>query len=482
MSDEPKILDYEPLARSPKSRLGRLTRQRQTVEPKSEIQSSPAKNEVVTKSGLPCPTGDADSIAPVGVSRKKQWMIRRGHTISFVGLFLFTAVLYFRPYELAPAFSWLSGGAFWIAMITLVIYIPTQLALEGNLTVRPREINLLLLLVVAALLSVPLAISPIEAWGTFTDSFIKVVLMFVVMVNVVRTRQRLNALIYLAVGVSLMLSFNAIADYRSGSLEVGGTRIGGSIGGMFANPNDLAVHLVIIVPIVLAFVLTSRSILLKILFSSIGISMIAAVTVTFSRGGFLGLLAGLGFFAWRIGRRNRMAVIIVATIALIAFPIFAPGDYGGRIASIFNSGSDLTGSSGAREALLVRSALVTLRHPAFGIGMGNFHFQSIHEQVTHNSYTQVGSEMGIPAMLLYTMLIFAPYRKLQQIQHETFENSDNTWFYYSAIGLQAGLISYLVASFFASLAYLWYLYYLIGYAVCLRRLYASTASTAVSWP
>jgi hypothetical protein len=39
------------------------------------------------------------------------------------------------------------------------------------------------------------------------------------------------------------------------------------------------------------------------------------------------------------------------------------------------------------------------------------------------------------------------------------------------VGLQASLIGYMVSSFFASTAYLWYVYYLVGYAVCLRRMY-----------
>ncbi len=29
----------------------------------------------------------------------------------------------------------------------------------------------------------------------------------------------------------------------------------------------------------------------------------------------------------------------------------------------------------------------------------------------------------------------------------------------------------MVASFFASVAYLWYIYYLVAYSVCLRRIY-----------
>jgi len=40
----------------------------------------------------------------------------------------------------------------------------------------------------------------------------------------------------------------------------------------------------------------------------------------------------------------------------------------------------------------------------------------------------------------------------------------------------------MVVSFFASVAYLWYAYYLVAYAVCLRRIYANAAEDAVIAP
>jgi hypothetical protein len=37
--------------------------------------------------------------------------------------------------------------------------------------------------------------------------------------------------------------------------------------------------------------------------------------------------------------------------------------------------------------------------------------------------------------------------------------------------MQASLVGYMVSSFFVSVAFYLYIYYLVGYAVCLRRLY-----------
>ena len=48
---------------------------------------------------------------------------------------------------------------------------------------------------------------------------------------------------------------------------------------------------------------------------------------------------------------------------------------------------------------------------------------------------------------------------------------DFSWIYYFSIGIQASIFTYMVSSFFGAVAYNWYLYYLIAYAVCLQRIY-----------
>jgi len=87
--------------------------------------------------------------------------------------------------------------------------------------------------------------------------------------------------------------------------------------------------------------------------------------------------------------------------------------------------------------------------------------------------------MGLAALVCYVMFIVKPLRKLAQIARETFAGNDNSRFYYLTVGLQASLIAYLVSSFFLSIAYTWYVYYLVAYAVCLRRLYEAETGKLV---
>lgn len=396
---------------------------------------------------------------------------RRAHALSFAGLYLFTFVLYFRPYELISALSGISSMALIVAVPTLLVFFFTQFTREGNLTARPREVNLVLLFVVAALASIPLALNRGEAWGEFNDKFIKAVLMFIVMVNVVRTERRLRWLLWLSLAISCFLAAHAVADYRAGRLADLGVRVAGAVGGMFGNPNDMALHLVTMIPVAVALFFTTRNPLSKLVYAACAAVIVAGIVVSFSRGGFLGLIAACGVLAWKLGRRHKLLVGVACVVAAAAFVVLAPGDYGARLSTITSVSADLTGSSSQRQALLIRSLLVTAKHPLFGVGMGNFHIVSIHELVSHNAFTQVSSEMGLAALVIYVWFMVAPLRRLRSIERETFDARGSSRFYYLAVGLQAALVGYMVSSFFASVAYSFYVYYLVGYAVALRRMY-----------
>jgi putative inorganic carbon (HCO3(-)) transporter len=421
--------------------------------------------------------GAREDAAGVGASARRatrpRWLLRRGHALTFAGFLLFTVLVYFRPYELIPALSSLSTMTFWVALATLCLFVPLQLALEGNLTARPPEVNYLLLLCVMAVLSIPLAIYPAEAFEKFYSGFLKYALMFVVMVNVARTERRLRWLLVLALAVTVTLCVDALNNYRLGNLTVEGYRVKGLIGSMLENPNEMAIHLGTMMPLALALALGTRNPLKKMLFAACAVLTLATVVVTFSRGGFLGMVAAVAVLAWKLGRRNRLLVFAALAVVAFLFLTLAPGNYWLRLASMFDPSLDALGSSAARREVLFRSVLVALRHPLFGIGIGNFHNVSIRELETHNAYTQVAAEMGLIALLFYVRFLTVPLRRLLRIERETFDGRRTSHYYYLAVGLQASLASFMVSSFFGSVAYYWYAYYLVGYAVCLRRIYES---------
>ncbi|HSK70591.1 MAG TPA: O-antigen ligase family protein [Pyrinomonadaceae bacterium] len=400
-----------------------------------------------------------------------EWLTRNGHTLTYIGLYLFSILVLFRPYEIIPSLSFLSATAFYFAAATLLIYIPTQLSTEGTLTVFSTEVKAILVLTFLALVTMPVSKDVGMAWETFNDPFIKVVLMFIVMVNVLRTRRRLMGLVWLSLAIGIYLSYTAWDMYLRGELNAEGYRVTVEIGGMFGNPNDMALHLVIMTPIALCLGIAAKNNLMRLVYFVMTILFIAGNFVTYSRGGFLGLIASAGVLAWKIGRKSRLNVALASIFSGAIVLLLAPGNYGLRLLSIFIPGLDPVGSSDQRRELLERSIIVSLRNP-WGIGIGNFPIVGIRNLQSHNAFTQVSSELGCLGLAAYLIFMISPFRKLGAIERTLFKKGESGWFYYLAIGLQASIVGYMVSSFFNSVAYNWFVYYLIAYAVAFRRIYS----------
>jgi len=393
----------------------------------------------------------------------------------------------FRPYEIVPGLGFLAFTAFYFAIATLLIYAPSQLAIEGNLTMLSTEVKAILAMTAIALITIPIARSPALAWESFYEPFIKTIIIFIVLINVVRTRKRLMAMMWLSFGIGIYLSIRALQLYQAGVFSVESYRVSViETEGMFGNPNEMALHFVMMTPITLALALASKSKFMRVVYFVTTALFVAANTVTYSRGGFLGLLATVMVLAWKLGRKYRLNVSIATVVAGGILLIAAPGNYGLRMLSIFIPGLDPVGSSDARREMLERSLIVTARNP-WGIGIGNFPVVGIHEHQSHNAFTQVSSELGLLGLGAYLVFMISPFRKLRAIERKCFDAHEHNWFYYVSIGMQAGIVGYWVSSFFASVAYNWFIYYLIAYAVAFRRIYnleseaRESDSTTASW-
>ena len=173
---------------------------------------------------------------------------------------------------------------------------------------------------------------------------------------------------------------------------------------------------------------------------------------------------------WKLGRRKNAPVGVIALLVLVLVVlVIAPSGYRDRISTTGDASAE------ARTGELKRSIYLTLTHPIFGLGMDNFVVFSNTEHATHNAYTQVASEIGLPAAVVYVLFLIAAYKRLRRIGHPKDFEKKHRLIPYLAIGLQASMIGYMVISFFASVAYLWYVYYLVAYGICVSRLYETPA-------
>jgi O-antigen ligase len=384
-----------------------------------------------------------------------------------------------RPNELFPGIFGSFPIAKIVAISTLVSYVLSKLSQGGKLTDFPIELKMVLSIALLGVAFIPAAQVPKDSIDVLTDTYSKVVIIFILFINLVDTRARLLGIIRLTVLYGTWIALEAIKRYAAGQLGMENRRIIGAVGGMFNNPNDLAISFDLLLPLAIILFLLSKGVL-RFVYLGCAVVFAAGVVVTFSRGGFLGLGASGALMLWKLSRKNRGAAIGIVVLVLALFLFAMPSGYSSRISSISSEELDATGSSWERQELLKRAFNVALHHPIVGIGMGNFHSFSLGEKVAHNSYVEIWAELGLLGLAAYLVLIFAPFRSMRRLETEVTSGQERELaqglstrdFYLLSVGFQAIIMAYIVCSFFGSIQYIWHIYYLAGYAVALRGMWS----------
>ena len=195
--------------------------------------------------------------------------------------------------------------------------------------------------------------------------------------------------------------------------------ISGSL--FYGNANELALQLLLGI-IILTYVFFAESKFAKIVSAAGIVVSLSYVLKTGSRGALLATLS-TGFVMFLMSRQ-RLAVVMVAVPALVIAFLLAPTEMRHRMALIVSDpqaaaarGEDIAAiaSQMQREKLLRTSVYLAITNPVFGVGPGQFITKVAGEQEkrgehadwlgTHNSYTQVASEAGLPALLFYVATI-----------------------------------------------------------------------------
>src|SRR5439155_26897444 len=152
--------------------------------------------------------------------------------------------------------------------------------------------------------------------------------------------------------------------------------------GIFHNPNEFCYPIGMAMMACLFFLGGRRALPLRAFCLAALLFFGYAITLTHSRGGFIGLLFGVGsFLVARFGWRR--AVPFAAVLLPVLFILFA-----GRQTTIDTSSDTAQG----RIQLWNDGLVAFTKNPLFGLGTGLFQQEA--GLVAHNSYIQAYSELG----------------------------------------------------------------------------------------
>jgi O-antigen ligase len=169
-----------------------------------------------------------------------------------------------------------------------------------------------------------------------------------------------------------------------------------------------------------------------------------------------------------------------------------PQSFWDRMESITDGDKDTTGSREERRLLMEQAWTVFLQNPITGIGAGQFQNygapgQAKKWRVTHNAYLQVAAELGIFGVLFFLYIVFKGFssawwtrrhlnwiyrrrsRKKVRLEPEDGLTADERYFLQThAAAMLAAMTGWFICAIFASVAFNWTIYYLLGLSATAR--------------
>ncbi len=328
----------------------------------------------------------------------------------------------------------------------------------------PRESFYLLAMIGVLMLSAFL--SPIWRGGALTHTldFAKVYVAWVLTFLLVTDFKRLRRIIYIqAASVVVISAVSIIMGHSRPRLE-------GVIGGIYSNPNDLAFAVVLTLPFCLAFLLTSKSILMRLGWTAGILIMALTLFMTASRAGFITLVISGMVVLWHFGiRGRRLALIVGSAFAVVVLLVVAGGPLLTRMEAMAGRGDTQQEASAyesfeQRQYLMKRALQGIAEYPILGVGVHNFQVYSMVWHDVHMTYLQIAVEGGIPSLILYLLFFGRAFSNLKKLRRRKDLDVHTTLF---VGGLHSSMIGFVVGALFAPEAYQFFPYFAVAYTSAL---------------
>jgi O-antigen ligase len=245
-----------------------------------------------------------------------------------------------------------------------------------------------------------------------------------------------------------------------------------------ADRNDVAMFCAMGVPFALEWAASGKR------YIGFGVAgyLTLGVIATSSRGGFLALgVLGL-VFLWRsrLISKAKKAALVAGVVFLGA--VAGSGEYWERIGTIFNSPTQDYNFQirEGRIEIWKRGLRYTLANPLTGLGIGNFAMAEgdflkdegygVKWSTAHNSYVLAASELGLPGLLVFLLLLLAVWKEARNAARLPLHarpppNAVALGALGDAIGLS--LVAFMVASVFLSATFSIALVFLVSVSAAL---------------
>ena len=384
----------------------------------------------------------------------------------------YMVVEYVRPQAIIPSLSFLPWAQILLVLTMLGLMVDQKRSWVSD--AANVWLTLFLLLILA---SSTFATYPGESWPKIMD-YLGWYLIYFLLINVVTSEKRFFIILVIFCLASFKLSFFGARSWTMRGFSFTNWGIQGPPG-YFMNSGELSIQMLMFAPVALEAALFLRPTLSRIKF---GVLMLMPVTAAMtvigasSRGSQLALVYQF-YRSLLKGRLTFKKLLIVGILGAAAFALL-PDQQKARFESL---GSD--GTSKQRLLYWTHGIEMIREHPVLGVGYFNFaryytdhypddmHFSSA--QLPHNIFVQVGTDTGVPGLIVFGMILFRNFRCAREIRTMWAAAGKPNSFHASiARGLTVALWGFIIAGQFVTVTYYPFLWINLALTVALRNISA----------
>jgi O-antigen ligase len=298
---------------------------------------------------------------------------------------------------------------------------------------------------------------------------ISILILFISVVILVDSRLRLHRSLLVATGAMAFISVHAIREWQVYGRGLSGYRPGG----MMADSNYYALAAGLWMPLTFLWSMNRDRPKWERVFCLVClITALIGSTLAASRGGFLGLGLAFGWVIWNSPKRVRN--LVMAGVLILPISFWSP------VSPLRRFRDPSAGDKEAQNARLVawRAGWRMIEaHPLIGVGLQNFkpemlRYRQPDEQIdslAHNTYIELTAELGVFGCLAFTGVFATAFVRLERLRRRAIVYR-RRYLAHTALGLQAGIISFLVSAVFLSAWWDKMTWLLISICVCFERM------------
>ena len=314
--------------------------------------------------------------------------------MAFFLLNLYLLIYYIRPAEWIPALR--TPWQLYVGILSLLWIIGTFI--KNPLLFKKDKIGVYIFIFFLVCLVSKLTTGWFGGTWIFFTEFLPSIVIYYLIVIACDSLKKFHIFMLFICALTCLFSVHAIMQITSGSgfgglppIHRGGDLLQACWYGVFNDPNDLGLALVVTTPFII-YQATRYKIVYLLFFGLV----MGGIYCTNSRGTLVALIAGLGmFFVFK--KRSMKGLIIAGFFAVFLF-LYGPSRMG-DISAVDES------SHGRIEAWYAGLKMMQ-SNPVFGVGPDTF---TDHHYITaHNSYVLAAAETGMLGLMFYIGSILIP--------------------------------------------------------------------------